>query len=68
MIGALLKSLFLLCSSLSRYSRLGICICSDVLDVVPVGTLISAVTTYYSNSLLIYGSIFAMNDASGAAS
>ena len=38
------------------------------LDVVPVSTLISAVTTYYSNSLLIYGSIFAMNRASRTAS
>ena len=38
------------------------------LDIVPISTIVSAVTTYYSNSLLIYGSIFAMNRASRTAS
>ena len=38
------------------------------LDVFPLTTMVSAVTTYYANSLLIYGAIFAMNRASRTAS
>lgn len=41
---------------------------SMFLEIVPIATIVTAITTYYSNQALIYGSIFAMNRANRTAS
>lgn len=62
---ALMTSLLVKISSIADWALASV---NLLLEFVPIPTIVSAITTYYMNQILIYGHVFAMNRAQRLAS